>query len=122
MYKRQLHGNALVIEVAKAVNITRCIHRNDLPAVHIDVYKRQVRAEYDEAFKMCDVIVTPTAPTAAFKIGENVHDPLKTVSYTHLDVYKRQHGPFAAWEEFCKIQGIGESRVETLRPVAYLGN
>ena len=41
------------------------------------LFQQKVRAEYDEAFKMCDVIVTPTAPTAAFKIGENVHDPLK---------------------------------------------
>ena len=36
--------------------------------------------------------------------------------------YREEHGPFADWEEFCKIQGIGESLVETLRPVAYLGN
>ena len=36
--------------------------------------------------------------------------------------YREEHGPFADWEEFCKIQGIGESMVETLRPVAYLGN
>ena len=36
--------------------------------------------------------------------------------------YRAEHGPFADWEEFCKIQGIGESLVETLRPVAYLGN
>ena len=35
--------------------------------------------------------------------------------------YRAQHGPFADWEEFCKIQGIGEHLVETLRPVAYLG-
>ena len=35
--------------------------------------------------------------------------------------YRAEHGPFADWEEFCKIQGIGESLVETLRPVAYLG-
>ncbi len=41
------------------------------------LFQQKVRAEYDEAFKQCDVIVTPTAPTAAFKIGENVHDPLK---------------------------------------------
>ena len=41
------------------------------------LFQQKVRAEYDEAFKQCDVIVTPTAPTAAFKIGDNVHDPLK---------------------------------------------
>ena len=36
--------------------------------------------------------------------------------------YRAEHGPFADWEEFQQIQGIGESLVETLRPVAYLGN
>lgn len=41
------------------------------------IYQQKVRAEYDEAFRQCDVIITPTAPTAAFKIGENVNDPLK---------------------------------------------
>lgn len=41
------------------------------------IYQQKVRAEYDEAFRQCDVIITPTAPTAAFKIGENVDDPLK---------------------------------------------
>lgn len=41
------------------------------------LFQQKVRAEYAEAFSKCDVIVTPTAPTAAFKIGENVNDPLK---------------------------------------------
>ena len=41
------------------------------------VFQQKVRAEYAEAFAKCDVIITPTAPTAAFKIGENVNDPLK---------------------------------------------
>lgn len=35
--------------------------------------------------------------------------------------YRAQHGPFADWSEFRRIQGIGEHLVETLRPVAYLG-
>jgi aspartyl-tRNA(Asn)/glutamyl-tRNA(Gln) amidotransferase subunit A len=32
--------------------------------------------DFDEAFKKVDVIVTPTSPTAAFKLGEKVDDPL----------------------------------------------
>jgi aspartyl-tRNA(Asn)/glutamyl-tRNA(Gln) amidotransferase subunit A len=32
--------------------------------------------DFDEAFKTVDVIVTPTSPTAAFKLGEKVNDPL----------------------------------------------
>ena len=32
--------------------------------------------DFEEAFKKVDVIVTPTTPTAAFKLGEKVDDPL----------------------------------------------
>lgn len=46
-------------------------------------YKKasQVRAlikrDFEEAFKQCDVILTPTSPTPAFKIGEKTEDPLQ---------------------------------------------
>lgn len=33
--------------------------------------------EFNEAFKKCDVLVGPTAPATAFKIGENTSDPLQ---------------------------------------------
>ncbi len=32
--------------------------------------------DFDDAFKKVDAIVTPTSPTAAFKLGEKVDDPL----------------------------------------------
>ncbi|HWX94550.1 MAG TPA: Asp-tRNA(Asn)/Glu-tRNA(Gln) amidotransferase subunit GatA [Terriglobales bacterium] len=32
--------------------------------------------DFDEAFKKVDVIVTPTSPSAAFKLGEKLNDPL----------------------------------------------
>ncbi len=32
--------------------------------------------DFDEAFKKVDAIVTPTSPTAAFKLGEKANDPL----------------------------------------------
>jgi aspartyl-tRNA(Asn)/glutamyl-tRNA(Gln) amidotransferase subunit A len=46
-------------------------------------YKKasQVRAlikrDFDEAFKKCDVILTPTSPTPAFLVGEKMDDPLQ---------------------------------------------
>ncbi len=46
-------------------------------------YKKasQVRAlikrDFDEAFKKCEVILTPTSPTPAFRIGEKMDDPLQ---------------------------------------------
>lgn len=36
-----------------------------------------VRKDYDDVFKKVDVIVGPTAPTPAFKIGERAADPLQ---------------------------------------------
>ncbi len=36
-----------------------------------------IKRDFDEAFKKVDVIATPTAPTAAFKIGEKSADPLQ---------------------------------------------
>ena len=35
-----------------------------------------IKNDFDRAFEGCDIIVTPTAPTAAFKIGEKTDDPL----------------------------------------------
>jgi aspartyl-tRNA(Asn)/glutamyl-tRNA(Gln) amidotransferase subunit A len=35
-----------------------------------------IKQDFDAAFEQCDVIVTPTAPTPAFKIGEKSDDPL----------------------------------------------
>lgn len=36
-----------------------------------------IRKDYAEAFKRCDVLMTPVAPTAAYRIGETCDDPLK---------------------------------------------
>jgi aspartyl-tRNA(Asn)/glutamyl-tRNA(Gln) amidotransferase subunit A len=36
-----------------------------------------IKKDFDDAFKHCDVIITPTAPTTAFKIGEKTQDPLQ---------------------------------------------
>ena len=35
-----------------------------------------IKADYDKVFENYDVIIGPTAPTPAFKIGENVDDPM----------------------------------------------
>jgi aspartyl-tRNA(Asn)/glutamyl-tRNA(Gln) amidotransferase subunit A len=36
-----------------------------------------IKQDFDEAFKKADIIATPTAPTAAFRIGEKSSDPLQ---------------------------------------------
>ena len=35
-----------------------------------------IKQDYEEAFRKVDAILTPVSPTAAFKIGERVNDPL----------------------------------------------
>lgn len=39
--------------------------------------KQEIIKEYSEVFDMADVILTPTAPTAAYKIGVQDNDPVK---------------------------------------------
>jgi aspartyl-tRNA(Asn)/glutamyl-tRNA(Gln) amidotransferase subunit A len=36
-----------------------------------------IRRDFDQVFSDFDCIVTPTSPTAAFRIGEKIQDPLK---------------------------------------------
>lgn len=39
--------------------------------------RQQFRLEHDEIFKKCDVMLTPSAPTVAYKTNENIDDPVK---------------------------------------------
>lgn len=39
--------------------------------------QRAIRADYAKAFEQVDVILTPVAPTTAYKIGEKTSDPLQ---------------------------------------------
>jgi aspartyl-tRNA(Asn)/glutamyl-tRNA(Gln) amidotransferase subunit A len=55
-----------------------------LSAGYYDAYYRKasqvrtlMRKDFDEAFQRVDVIVSPTAPTPAFRIGEKTEDPLQ---------------------------------------------
>jgi len=54
-----------------------------LSSGYYDAYYRKagkvrtlIRRDFDEAFKDCDILVTPVSPTTAFKIGEKMEDPL----------------------------------------------
>ena len=38
--------------------------------------RRLIKNDFDQAFAECDVIMGPTSPTPAFKIGEKADDPL----------------------------------------------
>lgn len=40
-----------------------------------NLLRRRIRKEYEEIFKTCDCILTPTTPEAAFKFGAKSEDP-----------------------------------------------
>ncbi|MGN0592917.1 MAG: Asp-tRNA(Asn)/Glu-tRNA(Gln) amidotransferase subunit GatA [Ruminococcus sp.] len=42
--------------------------------------QRSIAQEFADAFKACDVIITPTYPSPAFRLGEQTDDPLKMYS------------------------------------------
>jgi len=55
-----------------------------LSSGYYDAYYRKaqtvrtlVRRDFDEAFARCDALVSPVAPTAAFRLGEMLDDPLQ---------------------------------------------
>ena len=67
-------------EVKRRILIGNCA----LSAGYYDAYylkalkvRRLIKEDYDRAFEKVDVIVTPTAPTPAYRIGEMTSDPLK---------------------------------------------
>ena len=41
-----------------------------------NIVRDLIRADYKKAFEIVDVIITPTTPSPAFKIGEKINDPL----------------------------------------------
>jgi aspartyl-tRNA(Asn)/glutamyl-tRNA(Gln) amidotransferase subunit A len=46
--------------------------------------RRYIKNDFDEAFKKVDIILTPTSPSPAFKIGEKTSDPLEMYL---MDIY-----------------------------------
>ncbi|MEE9288987.1 MAG: Asp-tRNA(Asn)/Glu-tRNA(Gln) amidotransferase subunit GatA [Bacteroidota bacterium] len=39
--------------------------------------RRLIKGDFDAAFNRVDCVITPTAPTTAFRIGEKINDPLQ---------------------------------------------
>ncbi|MCF6322691.1 MAG: Asp-tRNA(Asn)/Glu-tRNA(Gln) amidotransferase subunit GatA, partial [Rhizobiaceae bacterium] len=39
--------------------------------------RRLIAQDFDKAYEQCDVLLTPTAPSAAFAVGENEDEPIK---------------------------------------------
>ncbi len=57
---------------------TYCLSAGYYDAYYLKALKvrTRIREDFDNAFALCDCIVTPTAPTPAFRIGEKTDDPI----------------------------------------------
>ncbi|MBU0540454.1 Asp-tRNA(Asn)/Glu-tRNA(Gln) amidotransferase subunit GatA [Patescibacteria group bacterium] len=72
------HG--LGTEVKRRILLgTFALSRGYYDAYYVQAKKVQtlIKRAYESAFQEIDIIVTPTAPTTAFKIGEKTNDPLE---------------------------------------------
>jgi aspartyl-tRNA(Asn)/glutamyl-tRNA(Gln) amidotransferase subunit A len=79
MYKRS-RSEAFGFEVQRRIMLGTYV----LSAGYYDAYyakaqkiRRLIKNDFEQAFAQCDVILSPTTPTTAFKIGENVEDPIQ---------------------------------------------
>jgi aspartyl-tRNA(Asn)/glutamyl-tRNA(Gln) amidotransferase subunit A len=79
MYKRS-RTEGFGMEVQRRIMLGTYV----LSAGYYDAYygkaqkiRRLIRDDFQKAFDSCDVIISPTAPTTAFKLGSNIDDPLQ---------------------------------------------
>jgi aspartyl-tRNA(Asn)/glutamyl-tRNA(Gln) amidotransferase subunit A len=77
---RQTRGQGFGPEVKRRVMLGTYA----LSAGYYDAYYRKasqirtlIRQDFDRALEQCDVLVAPTTPTTAFKLGEMVSDPMQ---------------------------------------------
>jgi aspartyl-tRNA(Asn)/glutamyl-tRNA(Gln) amidotransferase subunit A len=78
MYARS-RGEAFGKEVQRRIMLgTYALSSGYKDAFYLKALKvrRLIKNDFDQAFAECDVIVGPTSPTAAFRIGERTEDPL----------------------------------------------
>jgi aspartyl-tRNA(Asn)/glutamyl-tRNA(Gln) amidotransferase subunit A len=78
MYKRS-RGEGFGAEVKRRIMLgTYALSSGYKDALYVRALKvrRLIREDFDKAFTGCDVVMGPTTPTAAFKIGEKANDPL----------------------------------------------
>jgi len=81
---REMYGRTRAEGFGKEVKRRIILGTYVLSAGYYDAYYRKasqvrtlMRNDFEGAFKEVDVIVTPTAPTPAFRIGEKVGNPLQ---------------------------------------------
>ena len=78
LYKRS-RGEGLGAEVKRRIMVgTYALSSGyyDAYYIHAQKIRRLISEDYQQAFKNVDVIMGPTSPSTAFKIGEKVNDPI----------------------------------------------
>ena len=77
---RQTRGQGFGPEVKRRIMLgTYALSAGYYDAYYLKAGKVRtlIRQDFDQALAQCDVLVAPTAPTTAFKIGEKTKDPLQ---------------------------------------------
>ena len=81
---REMYNKTRSIGFGKEVKRRIMLGTYALSAGYYDAYYRKARkvrtlisTDFKEVFRQCDLIVTPTVPAPAFKIGEKAADPLQ---------------------------------------------
>jgi aspartyl-tRNA(Asn)/glutamyl-tRNA(Gln) amidotransferase subunit A len=77
---RQTRGQGLGPEVKRRIMLgTYALSAGYYDAYYVKAGKVRtlIRRDFEQALETCDVLVAPTTPTTAFKIGEKVADPLQ---------------------------------------------
>ena len=79
MYKRS-RAEGFGAEVKRRILIGTYVLSHgyyDAYYIHAQKLRRLIARDFVEAFKKCDVIMGPTSPTTAFKLGEKSADPVQ---------------------------------------------
>jgi aspartyl-tRNA(Asn)/glutamyl-tRNA(Gln) amidotransferase subunit A len=69
-----------------------------------------ISRDFDKAFSQVDVLVSPSTPTTAFKIGEKVDDPLAMYMNDLCTIPSNLAGTIALaqpWKRHCRRVGVG---------------
>jgi aspartyl-tRNA(Asn)/glutamyl-tRNA(Gln) amidotransferase subunit A len=77
---RQTRGQGFGPEVKRRIMLgTYALSAGYYDAYYLKAGKVRtlIRRDFDQALERCDVLLAPTAPTTAFRIGEKVDDPLQ---------------------------------------------
>jgi aspartyl-tRNA(Asn)/glutamyl-tRNA(Gln) amidotransferase subunit A len=77
---RQTRGKGFGPEVKRRIMLgTYALSAGYYDAYYLQAGKVRtlIRRDFDQALEQCDVLVAPTTPSTAFKIGEKVDDPLQ---------------------------------------------